>query len=216
MKIETEGFHVAGTLSGLDGPLPENQIERIIEPMHFDTEWPARFGANELDGLAMRYGIGSDQNEILMPGAFANSSGEKIIFAFDHRNPLGIALLREIPNGVYFRARIMGSRLVCVELWERWEAAEVTQNESTHTHDVDPPATTSGVPSATAKVAADMPGIDVGDGTRTHDTAIGSFASGSGSAHHHALVDADAQLKVPSEVNGGLGLRIAVTFYIRR
>ena len=58
------------------------------------------------------------------------------------------------------------------------------QNESAHTHAVDPPSTTSGNNSASQEVQAGV-GVTVADDPHTHDTDIGSFASGAGSAHTH-------------------------------
>jgi hypothetical protein len=70
----------------------------------------------------MLYGMGSDQNEIFLPGAFADSCAEKVLFCWEHKQPMGVAVLREVENGLLFRARIMGSRLVVVELWKCWAA----------------------------------------------------------------------------------------------
>lgn len=98
----------------------------------------------------------------------------------------------------------------------KWEAAAVTDDESAHTHQVDPPSTTSGNDSGAGTVVQSGAGSTVATHTHTHDTNIPAFASAAGSAHHHVLSDANAQLKVPSEANGGLPDRVGVSYFIRR
>lgn len=51
-----------------------------------------------------------------------------------------------------------------------------TGGTATHTHDVNPPNTTSGAPSATTEVQSGT-GVDVASDTHTHDTDIAVFAS---------------------------------------
>jgi hypothetical protein len=62
-----------------------------------------------------------------------------------------------------------------------------TASENGHTHDVDPPSTASGGPSATTTVDNTGGGstVAVGSATHTHDTNVASFTSGAGSAHSH-------------------------------
>ena len=96
-----------------------------------------------------------------------------------------------------------------------WETTAKTDNESAHTHAVDPPSTASGNNSASVEVFAGL-GTTVAADPHTHTTDIASFTSGAGSAHQHVLSDATAQLKVFSEANGGLPLRISTVWYIRR
>jgi hypothetical protein len=55
--------------------------------------------------------------------------------------------------------------------------------------------------------------VNGGDGASASFLTSASFNEGS---HSHPLSDTNAQLKVPSESNGGLPLRIACVFYIRR
>jgi hypothetical protein len=96
-----------------------------------------------------------------------------------------------------------------------WEAAAVTDNESTHTHDVDPTSTTSGN-NSDSQIVQSGTGVTVAADTHTHDTDIANFASAAGAVHNHALSDANAQLKVFNETNGGLPLSLALDFYMRR
>lgn len=101
----------------------------------------------------------------------------------------------------------------------KWEAAAVTDDESAHTHQVDPPNTASGNDKETAVTLLYTAGVAsqaIPAEPHTHDVNIAAFASGDGSAHHHTLSDANAQLKVPSEANGGLPARVGVGYYIRR
>lgn len=78
-----------------------------------------------------------------------------------------------------------------------WEAGAVTDNEAAHTHAVG--QTLVLIPAA---------------GTLTNvDTAANT---GAGTAHHHALTDANAQLKVPGLANGGLPANISLVWYMRR
>lgn len=108
-----------------------------------------------------------------------------------------------------------------------WEATANTDNESAHTHgagSLGADAASTGISVAAHSTAADT---DVtGAGTRvttathsvtdpTHSHSV-SGTTAAGSAHQHALSDATAQLKVPSEANGGLPLRISCVFYMRR
>lgn len=84
-----------------------------------------------------------------------------------------------------------------------WEAGAITEDESAHTHPVPLPSSNLG---------------DVNQDPPTNPffgVAAGTVISSAGSAHHHGLADANAQLKVPSEANGGLPLRIRVAWYIR-
>lgn len=97
-----------------------------------------------------------------------------------------------------------------------WETTAVTDDESAHTHQVDPPNTTSGNDSGAGTIVSAGIGATVATHTHTHDTDIAVFASGAGSAHHHVLSDAKAQLKLFSETNGGLPSRVGVSYWIRR
>lgn len=64
-------------------------------------------------------------------------------------------------------------------------ASGTVANESAHTHQVDPPNTTSSIPSSTVEVQAGT-GEDVATETHSHDVNVTAFASGAGSAHNHA------------------------------
>lgn len=79
----------------------------------------------------------------------------------------------------------------------KWEAGAVTDDESTHTHPI------GNIPELVPAVGA----------TVNLDTAPNT---GPGTAHHHALTDANAQLKVPSIANGGVPLNYGLVFYMRR
>jgi hypothetical protein len=78
----------------------------------------------------------------------------------------------------------------------KWEATAVTDDESSHTHNIVNNINTT-----------------LGGGA---NNAAAAQTSSAGTAHHHALSDANAQLKVFNETNGGLPLSIQVVFYIRR
>ena len=60
-------------------------------------------------------------------------------------------------------------------------------SESSHSHNIDPPATNSGNPSATTTVDNVGSGstVAVGSNTHTHSTNIAAFSSDAGSAHSH-------------------------------
>lgn len=109
-----------------------------------------------------------------------------------------------------------------------WEATAKTDNESAHTHAVGTlanAASATGITLDAHTTAADTAVTGAGtrltgpvshtvtDPTHTH-TISGSTAAGS--AHQHVLSDATAQLKVFSEANGGLPLRISTVWYIRK
>jgi hypothetical protein len=83
---------------------------------------PGPLGPNELEGVAMLYKSVSDDREAYLPGAFADFSGHKIIFGYEHRLPLGVAQLTEHADRVTFRARLAGDKLVCSALWRLWQA----------------------------------------------------------------------------------------------
>lgn len=126
-----------------------------------------------------------------------------------------------------------------------WEASAVTNTESAHTHGIGTYAAaaastgvtvdsnTTGISIADHSTAADT--AVTGAGTRVttanhvitdggHNHAVTdpqhthtlSGTSGAGSAHQHVLNDANAQLKVFSEANGGVPLRISTVWYMRR
>jgi hypothetical protein len=97
----------------------------------------------------------------------------------------------------------------------KWESAAKTDAESAHTHSVNPPSTNSGAPSATTAVQSGS-GTTVATDAHIHATDIAAVTSAAGSAHQHVLSDATAQLKVPSEANGGVPKRSGVALYIRR
>lgn len=61
----------------------------------------------------------------------------------------------------------------------------VAANESTHTHQADPPAATTSGPSATAATSP-IAGTTATD-THTHNVDIPAFTTGAGAAHTHAL-----------------------------
>lgn len=126
-----------------------------------------------------------------------------------------------------------------------WEATAKTDNESAHTHAVGTLANANAATGVTVNNAATGISIDahttsteviagastvltgpashtvtdpqhnhgVTDPQHTH-TISGSTAAGS--AHSHNLSNANAQLKVFSEANGGLPLRIAAVWWMRR
>jgi hypothetical protein len=63
-----------------------------------------------------------------------------------------------------------------------------TASESSHTHSCNPPSTTSGAPSATAKCqAGDTGGLSVAGSNHTHTTDVAAFTSGAGSSHGHSV-----------------------------
>lgn len=108
-----------------------------------------------------------------------------------------------------------------------WETTAKTDNESAHTHAVGTISAASAVTGITVDdhtTAADTTvlGAGVRVTTATHTvndaghTHTGAGTSAAGSAHQHVLSDATAQLKVFSEANGGLPLRISTVWYIRR
>jgi hypothetical protein len=111
---------------------------------------------------------------------------------------------------------IRGGNLAAVAAAARaqWETTARTETENAHTHSVDPAPTTSGTPSATTSVGGT--GTDVASSTHTHSTDIAGTTSAAGSAHSHVLNDTNAQLKIFSDANGGLPLRISIPWYIRR
>ncbi len=79
-----------------------------------------------------------------------------------------------------------------------WEAGAITDDESTHTHPENLPASNS----YGAGGFGAYPG--------------GLTATGPGDAHHHALSNTNAQLKKFSTSGKGLPLRIQMTFFARR
>lgn len=81
-----------------------------------------------------------------------------------------------------------------------WETSAVTDDESTHTHSVSVAntATASGVGAGSDLVAAQ------------------TVNSGPGSAHHHALTDANAQLKTFGDTNGGMPQTVSMAWYMRQ
>ncbi len=105
-----------------------------------------------------------------------------------------------------------------------WEAAARTDGESAHTHAVS--GTTDPVGDhahtiATTPVSTAIPGAGSPDvvtsptgNAGAHDHTYGTI-SASGTVHSHPLSDANAQLKVPSDANGGVPLRISVYWYMR-
>jgi hypothetical protein len=79
-------------------------------------------GVNELEGVAMVYSNVSDERDVYLPGAFSAFNGKNILFGFDHRNVLGVAVLQEREHEVTFRARILGDKLLCSQIWRCWQA----------------------------------------------------------------------------------------------
>ena len=109
----------------------------------------------------------------------------------------------------------------------KWEATAVTDNESAHTHGIGSIAAAAAATGVTVdahttstELVAGAATVLTGPGTHTTNdpthTHTMSGTSAAGSAHQHVLSDANAQLKVPSEVNGGLPLRISTVWYMRR
>lgn len=96
-----------------------------------------------------------------------------------------------------------------------WEATAKTADESTHVHDVDPAVVASAASLSSVAVAAGSD-YNVTPDSHTHNVDVANTTSTSGTAHSHALTDAASQLKVPSETNGGLPKRIALSWYMRR
>lgn len=82
-----------------------------------------------------------------------------------------------------------------------WESTAKTEDESTHTHDVT--ITSDHTP----------PGPTPPDFTFA---VPGTYTTTAGTAHHHTLNDADAQLKKFSEADGGMPERFGTSFYVRR
>lgn len=79
----------------------------------------------------------------------------------------------------------------------KWDAGAVTDDESAHTH----PLTTVPINFTTGILAIDVESLSV---------------TGPGSAHHHALSDANAKLKAPSDTDGGEPLNMGVVFFVRQ
>jgi hypothetical protein len=113
-----------------------------------------------------------------------------------------------VMGGTYTGSRVVAARA-------KWEATAKTADESTHTHDVDPAGVDSAQSLSSVAVAA---GTDhnVTPSTHTHNVDVANTTSTAGAAHSHALNDTVSQLKVPNEANGGLPIRIALAWYIRR
>jgi len=86
-----------------------------------------------------------------------------------------------------------------------WEVAAITDNASAGT-----PAGSIGNNDSSVAVQSGA-GTTVAADPHSH-----SFTGSAMGNHQHALSDANAQLKVPSEANGGLPLRISTVWYIRR
>lgn len=82
-----------------------------------------------------------------------------------------------------------------------WDPTAITDDESSHQHTVTEPSSNLG-------------NVQLG-ATPFFGVAGGTVLSGPGSAHHHTL-SVNAKLNVPSEGNGGLPLRIPLTWYMRR
>lgn len=97
----------------------------------------------------------------------------------------------------------------------KWDAAAVTDDESGHTHSVVIPSVNTG--SEDVDITMVSPGgVGVPKAPHIHATSGQTVTSGGGAAHHHALSDALAKIKPPSEANGGMALRVKLTWYIRR
>jgi len=96
-----------------------------------------------------------------------------------------------------------------------WESTAKTEAVADHFHDIDPPATNSAQTLSSTTVQSGS-GASVPSITHTHSVDIASFGSTNAGAHSHDLSDTNAQLKVPSETNGGLPKRIALSWYMRR
>lgn len=65
------------------------------------------------------------------------------------------------------------------------DTVAVNQDESAHTHDVNPPNTTSTTESKPSVEVQSGTGINVSAPEHTHDVNVASFSSGAGSAHTH-------------------------------
>ena len=99
-----------------------------------------------------------------------------------------------------------------------WETTAKTEDESSHLHVFNngghPTSGPLGTP-ATVVVQSGT-GTTVASDVHNHNDTSVNYNTGPGSAHSHALNDTNAQLKVPSETNGGLPKRIALPWYMRR
>lgn len=77
-----------------------------------------------------------------------------------------------------------------------WETTAKTDDEALHTHSI-------------------VSNINVTLGGGVNNAAAAQTTS-AGSDHHHVLSDANAQLKLFSETNGGLPERLSFTWWMRR
>jgi hypothetical protein len=63
-------------------------------------------GANEFCGVASRYDVLNEKNQIYAPGAFAACSGKEIMLFWDHQILIGRARLYDTPDAVLAHGRI--------------------------------------------------------------------------------------------------------------
>ncbi|HYK90292.1 MAG TPA: hypothetical protein VE398_16070 [Acidobacteriota bacterium] len=101
---------------------PVSTVEVINTPSIQPQSIP--LGVNEFRGLALKYGMGSDQNDIFLPGSVA-CQGLTVPLFFSHQIPIGLAVLNESKRGVECRGRIMGSRLVGISVLRVLEAGQL-------------------------------------------------------------------------------------------
>lgn len=159
-------------------------------------------------GFASQYIVGGYPQG----GLWWQCDGNTYSFSQDDGSIVNIAT----PNllGDVFLKGAAGTGAVQPATRATWEAAAVTANESAHTHDVDIAAFNSDFQSQTTVVQSGT-GATVA-ASHIHAVDPPNTTSAAGTAHSHALTDAASQLKVPSEANGGLPKRIALSWYMRR
>jgi hypothetical protein len=76
-----------------------------------------KLGKNEISGFCLPYKIGSDDAEIFMVDSLAGADGQQVLLLDHHVAPIGMAELRNSPEGVWFQARvcnflILGQRIL--------------------------------------------------------------------------------------------------------
>lgn len=101
-----------------------------------------------------------------------------------------------LTGSTYIKAGGYSGPAVNAAINPTWTAGSKTDDESAHTHQVDPPPTASGNESADTTVDNTLAGstVSVAANPHTHSTDIAPFTSAAGSAHHHNLSDANAKL----------------------
>jgi len=96
----------------------------------------------------------------------------------------------------------------------KWEATAKTETAA-HTHDFGVFTVTSLNDNGAGQVVQSGSGVTVAAHGHNHDVPIGGTTATESPAHSHVLNDTNAQLKVPSDANGGVPLRISLQWYIR-